>query len=148
MRMLALLASLPAMVREDFERFRKAKMRAAMLYAAAALLGLTAYACLVTALVLWVARHIDPVIAAAVAAAGFIVLAGIILAVVAAQNRAEHRRTERRKELYASTVRSAATTAMIGMAMRPKTLAAGAALLIAGLAFGLLKGNGRDYDDD
>ena len=129
------------MALEDVERFRKAKTRAAVLYAVAALLGLTAYACAVTALVIWVARHADPVVAAGVAAAGFAALALVILAVVALQNRAERRHRAERADAYSATLRSAAGSALTGARVGPQALAAGVAFLVAGLAFGMLKGS-------
>ena len=145
--MLRILDSLRAMAVEDAERFRKTTTRNVALYAVAAVMALTAYACLVVAALLWAMRQGDPVIAAAVVAVAFLVLALLLLAVVAMLNRAERQRRAERKEIYASAVRSAvrstAESALIGAVLKPQTLAAGAAVLIAGLALGVLDGKGR-----
>ena len=141
--MMEFVYALRAMALEDIERFRKAKTRAAGLYALAAVLGLTAYACGVVALIIWVARQGDPLLAVAAMAVAFAALALIVLAVVALLNRAERRRRAARAEAYAATLRSATRSAVTGMMMRPQTLAAGAAVLIAGLALGILDRKGR-----
>jgi hypothetical protein len=140
--MLVQFQRLALMAKEDLRRLRKEKVRAVALYAVAGVFGLTAYACLVVALVLWIARNSSPLAAAVIAAVGFAVLAGILIAIVAALGRAEQRRRERRADIYAATLRSAAGSAMVGMLMRPKGLAAAAAVMVAGLAFGLFRGPG------
>jgi membrane protein YdbS with pleckstrin-like domain len=144
--MLAQFERLKVMAAEDFDRYKKEKVRAVALYAVAAVLGLTAYACAVTALVVWLARGGDPVMAAAAAAAGFAVLALILIGIVALMKRAEEKRRAKRAEVYAATMRSAAGTIMLGMAMRPRTLAAGVAVLVAGVALGVLRSSGRSDD--
>ena len=150
--MLPVIEALRALAAEDIERFRKAKTRAAGLYALAALFALTAYACAVGALVFWAARHGDPVLAAGVVAAGFAALALVVLAIVAALNRAERRRMAERRARYSSVVGSAASSALLGIVLRPQALAAGAVVLIAGLALGLFDekrpDDGRPDDGD
>jgi len=136
--MIGLFHDLRRMAAEDIDRFRKEKTRAAILYALAAVLGLTAYGCAVAALVIWAARRGDPVIAVGVAAAAFAALALILLAVVATLNRAERRRRAVRAEIYTETMKTAASSTLLGLLGRPQTLAAGAAIVVAGLALGLL----------
>jgi uncharacterized membrane protein len=146
--MFAEIQALRAMALEDARRFRKEKTRAVALYAVAGVLGITAYTCAVAALVLWIAQNSSPVLGAGVAALGFAALALVVIAVVGAMNRAEKRRREARAQIYAATVRSAASSAAAEVLMRPQTLAAGAAVLIAGLALGVLKGRGSTEDPD
>lgn len=129
-----------ALAKEDFRRLRREKVRAAALYAVAGVFALTAYICIVTALVLWVARHTSPVAATVLAALGFAVLTLFLVVTVSMMNRAERRRRQRRADAYAALLRSAAGTAMLGALIRPKPLAAAAAVLVAGLAFGLFRG--------
>jgi cytochrome c biogenesis protein CcdA len=139
---------LKVMAAEDLDRFKKEKARNAALYGVAAVLGLTAYACAVAALVIWLAQNGNPAMAAAVVAAGFAVLALVLIGIAALMKRGEDKRREKRKDEYSATLRSAAGSLMIGMAMRPRTLVAGVAVLAAGLALGVLRGPRRPPRDD
>jgi hypothetical protein len=143
-----LLQQIRTMAAEDVARYRNARMRSLAIYAIAAVLGLTAYACGVVALVIWLARQGDPVAAAGVTAAGFAALALVALLVLALLNRAERRQRAGRAAAYSAMLGSLAGSTMMGVLARPQALAAGAAVLIAGLAMGLFdRPGGEDAPD-
>lgn len=107
---------------------RRAK-RNTLLYALIALLAMTAYACGVTGMLVWVAGEWGPVAGALVPAAAFAALAFAVLATVSILNAADRRRARGFPAptlLYAS-----AALATLPLVSRPK-LATGA--LVAGLA--------------
>jgi len=139
---------LKVMAAEDLDRFKKEKARNAALYGAAAVLGLTAYACAVAALVIWLGRHGNPAMAAVVVAVGFGVLALVLIGSAVVMKRGEDKRREERKDEYSATIRAATGSILVGMAMRPRILAAGAAVLVAGLALGVMRGPRRRPRDD
>ena len=110
----------------DAQQIARARQRNAMLYALAAILGLTAYGIAVAALVIWVARHADPVLAAGVVAAAFAALALIVLAVVAVLNRQERAWREERLAFY----RGAGATVARAVLGKRFSLVVAAAMLV------------------
>ena len=127
----------------DAARIGRARRRNAMLYAFAAVAGLTAYGVAVGALVLWVARHADPVLAALVVAAGFAALALIVLAVVAVLNRRERAWRDERLAFYRG---AGAVLARAVLGRRFGLIVAAAMLAGAVLGKPRMKGAGRDGD--
>ncbi len=126
------------LARSDIARIGRARRRNVILYAFAAVAGLTAYGVAVVALVLWVARHADPVLAALVVAAGFAALALIVLAVVAVLNRQERAWRDERLAFY----RGAGTTLANAVLGRRLSLIVAAAILV-GAVLGKPRGGRR-----
>ncbi|MCC5988415.1 MAG: hypothetical protein JJT95_12090 [Pararhodobacter sp.] len=125
----------------DVARIGRARRRNAVLYVAAALAGLTAYAVAVVALVLWVARHADPVLAALVVAAGFAALALVVLAVVAVLNRQERAWRDERLAFYRG---AGATLARAVLGKRLSLIVAAA--MLAGAVLGRPRTHGKGAD--
>lgn len=123
-----ILESLVRLAAADAERYARARQRNVMLYALVAVAGLTAYACLVVAGVLLVARWSSPVLAATFAAATFGALALVVIAVVAVLNRRERRWRQERRAVYSNALMT-----MTGAALGPRGLAWVSAAMIAGM---------------
>ncbi|KPQ07351.1 MAG: Protein of unknown function (DUF1469) [Rhodobacteraceae bacterium HLUCCA12] len=123
-----IVESLMRLAAADAARYARSRQRNTALYAVAGVAGLTAYACLVTAGVIALARRSDPVLAACAAAAAFAALALLVIAVVAVLNRRERQWLRDRRSLYSN-----AMVALTGEALGPRGLALVGAALIAGL---------------
>lgn len=123
-----ILESLVRLAAADAERFARARQRNLLLYALGAVVGLTAYACLVVAGVLLVARWSSPVLAATFAAATFGALALVVIAVVTVLNRRERHWRQERRAVYSN-----AFMTMTGAALGPRGLAVVAAAMIVGM---------------
>jgi len=124
-----ILESLIRLAAADAERYARSRQRNLMLYAFGAVAGLTAYASLVVAGVLLVARWSDPVMAATFAAATFGALALVVVAVIAVLNRRERHWRQERRAVYSN-----AFMTMAGAALGPRGLALVTAAMVAGMA--------------
>ncbi len=127
----AILEGLLRLAASDARRIGRARQRNVLLYALAGVAGLTAWACAVVALVIWVARQADPVLAAGVVALGFAALALVVLAVVAVLNRRERRWMDERATFY----RGAGSTLMRAV-LGPRLSAVVAAAMMLGAVMG------------
>lgn len=125
-----IVETLMRLAAQDAEHYARAKQRNAMLYTVAAVIGLTAYACLVAAGVLLIARWSDPLIAATFAAAACAALALVIVAVVAVLNRRDRVWMGERRQVYTN-----ALVTVAGQTLGPKVLALVAATMLAGMIF-------------
>lgn len=136
-----IIESLTRLAAADAGHYVRTRQRNLALYIVAAVAGLTAYVCLVTAGVLLLARWSDPVLAATFAAAAFAALALVVIAVVAVLNRRERQWLAERRAVYSN-----AMVTLSGAALGPKGLAVVAAVMMAGMVMG--KGLGGRPEDD
>jgi len=119
--------------------------QSAALYGGIALVGLTGAGFLVAALYIWLAETTSPLIATLIIGAGFLVIAGIALAIVIAQGKKKKRENQRaaaNAAVLASSLSLATTTIRLVSRVRGPLLLPALAALAAG--WYLSSGGGDD----
>ncbi len=127
------------LVATDLKAAARRLKRNTLLYAVMGLLLFTAYACGVAGVLMWVATEWGPVAAAFVLAAAFAAAALVVLAIMAAFNAADRRRSRRnaagQTALYASV-------ALAALPLLTRSKLAGGAALAGVAAFVVMRAMG------